>query len=398
MNHRLLASAIAIVLASTVACSGGDGDDAEIESVDSDGERSAETTTTAAGTDAPADAEPGADAAAEEAPVPLVLVMDASGSMNRTTAGGETLLDGAKQALSDVVRNLPDGTPTGLVLYGHRVPNTDEARGCRDIELVQPVEPLDRDALLATIDGYEAQGFTPIAGSLQEAARALPPEGERTIVLVSDGEETCAPPDACDVAEELRADGIELVINTVGFALGDNDQARTELECIAEAGGGQFHDVDNAADLADTLADVSVRERRQAELTGSALEGAPLPRDANTGETNTSYTDTVLANEENFYRFEIDAGSEVTGEVIVTYAGGEDCHGGGRFAEAWLTNAGDSPHDINSGAFPEPGGTATVIHTLPEEIDDDEVFLKVDTTRCDFPTAEFDVEFQVTVE
>lgn len=319
--------------------------------------------------------------------------MDASGSMEATDAEGRTLLHGAKAALGEVVGALPDGTPTGLLVYGHRVPNTDRANGCRDTELIHPVEPLDREAMLAAIDGFQAQGFTPIGRALEEAAAALPPEGERSIVLVSDGEDTCTPPDPCEVAESLRADGIDLVINTIGFALGDNDTARGQLQCVAEAGGGEFHDVADAGQLAETLADVSVRDRRQAELSGSELPGAPLPRDAATGEPNTAYVDTVLANEENYYRFEVTPGSEVSAEVIVT--GTSDQGGCRSYFNVWVTDAGADSYERDSLGAPDQGEAETV-HTDPVEVDADEVFIELDTTSCDDDeNAEFDVELRL---
>jgi hypothetical protein len=75
----------------------------------------------------------------EEVEGALLLIMDASGSMKREDDSGTRLIDGAKQALNGVVDALPEGTPVGLRIYGHRVPNTDQTRGCRDTELRAPV-------------------------------------------------------------------------------------------------------------------------------------------------------------------------------------------------------------------------------------------------------------------
>jgi Ca-activated chloride channel family protein len=157
------------------------------------GVRSATTTTTTGEPEADPDVEP----PAEEPTGAMVLIMDASGSMNELDADGQPLIDGAKQALRGVVEALPDDTNVGLRIYGHRFPNTDRANGCQDTELIHPVQPLDRAAMLTAIDGYQALGFTPIGLSLEEALTDLPLEGPRSIVLVSDGEDTCAPPDPC---------------------------------------------------------------------------------------------------------------------------------------------------------------------------------------------------------
>lgn len=387
----ILGAAMAATL-TAAACSGGDdgGPQAEIDSVSVGGG----TTAATGGDDTTASDDSGDEDGGPQAP--LVLVMDASGSMETTDGEGRTLLDGAKDALGEVIAALPDGTPTGLLVYGHRVPNTDEVNGCRDTELIHPVEPLDRQALLAAVDGFEAKGFTPIGRALEEAAAALPPEGTRSIVLVSDGEDTCTPPDPCEVAEDLRADGIDLVINTVGFALGEDDAARTQLQCIAEAGGGEFRDAADAGELAESLADVSVRDAREPQLEGTVLEGAPLPRDAATGEVDTSYTDTHLANEANFYRFEIEPGTEVTAEVIVTGLAGTS-NGCRRydFLHVWLTDAGDDAYADDFLVVPGSGETE-IIHLDPVTVDDDEAFIKI-ATDCDGDAEnQFDVEVRLS--
>ena len=92
------------------------------------------------------------------------------------------------------------------------------------------------DDIRGEVDDIEASGYTPMGPALRQAADELPDEGARNVVLVSDGLDTCAPPPVCDVAKELHEQGIDLIINTVGFLV--DDEARTELECIAEAGAG----------------------------------------------------------------------------------------------------------------------------------------------------------------
>jgi hypothetical protein len=129
----------------------------------------------------------GGATAQQERAAPLLLIMDSSGSMNETGPDGRPLIDVAKEALRAVVADLPDGALVGLRVYGHRVPNTDRVNGCQDTELIAPVAPLDRQRLTAAIEGFSAVGFTPIGLSLQQGAADLPPEGNRTIVLVSDG-------------------------------------------------------------------------------------------------------------------------------------------------------------------------------------------------------------------
>jgi Ca-activated chloride channel family protein len=156
----------------------------------------------------------------------------------------------------------------GLRVYGHRVPNTDKVRGCRDTELVVPVGPLDREVMIAAIGGFEARGFTPIGLSLREAVGDFPDAGRRTIVLVSDGEDTCAPPQPCEVAHEIVSEGIDLRVETVGFLIEAGSRAESQLQCIAEATGGSYRTVGEAGELAGALS----------RVVGEAVGGPVYPR------------------------------------------------------------------------------------------------------------------------
>jgi von Willebrand factor type A domain len=397
-NARRGALALALMAVLVTGCAVGtsedEGDQAATASNDATSDTGDDVTTTTTADDETREADD-----TDQQQGALLLVMDASGSMNQPDAGGQPLIEGAKQALHDVVAALPDGIHAGLRVYGHRVPNTDRENGCRDTELISQVAPLDRNALNHAIDGYQAVGFTPIGLSLQQGAGDLPPEGPRTIVLVSDGEDTCAPPDPCQVASELRADGVELVIHTVGFALPD-DASRQQLECIAQAGGGEFHDAGTAAELADTLEDISAREARRYETSGVALEGAPIPRDANTGQVGTAHVDTVLGHETNYYHFEIEPGTQVRGEMIVT--GNPHAEGLAFCANLSVTDRADQDYAYSDLAGVTDFSQTQIEETDPVVVDADEVWLKIVTDGCggslgNLPDSEFDVEFQLTV-
>lgn len=178
------------------------------------------------------------------------------------------------------MRELPDRAVVGLRVYGHRTPNTDRAAGCQDSELVVPVAPLDRARMLGAIASYRASGFTPIGLSLQQARNDLPPEGRRTIVLVTDGEDTCGTPEPCQVARDLTASGVAVRIETVGFFLRDNRVAERQLQCIAAATGGGYRRADSADSLAEELSAISSRAVREFTSSGQRVEGAPAAVDA----------------------------------------------------------------------------------------------------------------------
>ena len=248
----------------------------------------------------------------------VLLILDASGSMNRTDDNGVVLIDGAKSALTRLIGGLPEGSQVGLMIYGHRVPNDDRENGCRDTELVVPVGSLDRQGLLDAVDGVEAKGFTPIGRSLEEAAAALP--GERgTVILVSDGEDTCAPPDPCEVAATLSEQGVDVRVHTVGFFLADDEAARSQLQCIADATDGTYHEVDAvealAAELGVLIHDALPEGTEPIVIPldgGTTIESAPLLRFGTTGWSPNALQSTVdgaiKPGETRWYAFDVNDG------------------------------------------------------------------------------------------
>jgi hypothetical protein len=104
-------------------------------------------------------------------------------------------------------------------------------------------------AIASTVDGAKAQGYTPIAYSLGQAANDFPADAkERVIVLVSDGKETCRG-DPVIAARALAAKGI--TVHTVGFIV--DTAARGQLQAIARATGGTYFDAPVGPELPDTL-------------------------------------------------------------------------------------------------------------------------------------------------
>lgn len=220
----------------------------------------------------------------------MMLVLDASGSMAEPAAGGQTKIDAAKSALTTVVDTLPDEQPVGLRVYGATVFSAAEPGACTDSQKVVDVGTDNRDDLTAAIGDYAPYGETPIGYALQEAGKDLGPEGQRSIVLVSDGEPTCDP-DPCVVAEQLSADGIDLRIDVVGLNV--SGAARDALVCIADAGNGTYYDAEDAAGLVDSLTVAQTRASRPFDLTGEPVEGTADVADAPALEAPGQYLDRI---------------------------------------------------------------------------------------------------------
>jgi len=132
--------------------------------------------------------------------------------------------------------------------------------------------------MVSKVKGLNPRGYTPIGKSLQQAEKELPGQGARQIVLVSDGIDTCAPPPVCEVAKQIRERGVDIVINVIGLNV--DDQARSELQCVAKEGGGSYADAKDAASLKEQLVLKSTRNLQKYQSGGEQAHGTPTAADA----------------------------------------------------------------------------------------------------------------------
>lgn len=249
---------------------------------------------------------PSAHAAEVGTLAPVMLVLDASGSMNERV-GAETRIDVAKKAIGTLVDSAPEGSRLGLTVYGtgQSGSTTEKADGCRDVTVVQPVGAAQGSDLKAAAQAIRPLGWTPMGPALRKAADALPKEGPRSIVLVSDGEDTCAPPEPCQVARELAAQGLDMRVHTVGFAA--DTRTREQLACIARASGGTYADAPDAASLERELTRVTQRALRSYEPTGIAVDGGADPARA-AALAPGNYLDELTDKQVRYYSVDVPAG------------------------------------------------------------------------------------------
>ncbi|GAA3516716.1 VWA domain-containing protein [Actinocatenispora rupis] len=232
---------------------------------------------------------------------PMMLVVDASGSMADRDPSGGTRIAAARTAVHELVRQLPDGARVGLTTYGTHTGSSDaeKARGCRDVTVLRKIGPLDRGALTGAVDSLTPRGYTPIGRSLRTAVAALPADGPRSVVLVSDGIDTCAPPDPCAVAAELHRSAPDLRVHTVGY--GVDGAARKQLACLAQATGGTYADAPDAAALRQVLPRVSAGALRNYEPTGTRVTGTEDQDDAPVLAPG-RFLDVAVLGRERYYR------------------------------------------------------------------------------------------------
>ena len=199
----------------------------------------------------PAKNEPGkitaALAAGTKASSAIEIILDASGSMLQKL-GGERRIDIAKKTLTKLTATtIPAGTPFAFRVFGREV---DSCQTDLDV----PVGPLNPAAVAQRIAALVAKNGakTPIGASLDKVADDLKSvTGEKLIVLVTDGEETCGGDPAASI-ERLRKAGIGTRVSIVGFAL-DDEKLATTFRRWSDAGGGVFFDAKDAAGLDKSL-------------------------------------------------------------------------------------------------------------------------------------------------
>lgn len=180
-------------------------------------------------------------------PGSVEILLDASGSMLQRI-GAERRIDIAKHTLAKLVSEIvPAGTPFALRVLGRG------ADTCQS-ELDVPLGPLERAAVTAKLASLEARNNakTPLGASLEKVAADLSSaHGERLVILVTDGEETCGGNPASAI-KKLEQAGLAVRVNIVGFAL-DDERTKSALELWSEAGGGSYFDARDAQSLSDAF-------------------------------------------------------------------------------------------------------------------------------------------------
>ena len=176
----------------------------------------------------------------------IMLVLDASGSMWGQIEG-KTKVEIARETVADVLGTWNVDNSIGLVAYGHR-----RKGDCADIETLIEPGPLDKAAFLATVNGLNAKGMTPLSAAVEHAAGVLKSsEQKATVILVSDGEETCNL-DPCAVGTELEKSGVDFTAHVIGFDVSD-PKHQAQLRCLAENTGGRYFNARSADELSAAI-------------------------------------------------------------------------------------------------------------------------------------------------
>ncbi|PPD00046.1 MAG: hypothetical protein CTY31_09110 [Hyphomicrobium sp.] len=178
-----------------------------------------------------------------------MIVFDASGSMGGTDMNSVTPRIGkVRKALAQVLPEVAPIRPIGLTVYGPGYGNN-----CDSVELrLKPV--LDAtETIMAEVTALVPAGRTPLTAGVKLAADALAYRDKpATIILITDGEETCGG-NPCGVAAQLKREAKDLTIHVIGYkdplAAGGAFGSR----CMADATGGQYTAVETTDELIAAL-------------------------------------------------------------------------------------------------------------------------------------------------
>jgi Ca-activated chloride channel family protein len=181
----------------------------------------------------------------------VVIILDASYSMIEPLEGNETKMVAAKRVVLDALRRIPPSTHLGLRIYGY---TQNPLTACNASKLVVPLGLNNRPEIAKAILKIRPTGETPISLSIERsiAQDFIGVTGKKSILLVSDGMETCAA-DPCRVSMAQLRKGSDVTINTVALGLKHNPDAEKQLKCVALGTMGKFYRANTSAELADSL-------------------------------------------------------------------------------------------------------------------------------------------------
>jgi hypothetical protein len=194
-----------------------------------------------------------------------IVVFDGSGSMKKKM-DGKPKFEIAQDVMGNLVKDWNEDIKLGLMVYGHR------SKACDDIEMVIPIGNANPNQFIEAIKKIKPKGETPIAESLKQAAEKLNYiESPTTVILISDGEESCNA-DPCEMAKDLKSKGINLTVHVIGFDVSgkNKEKAQTQLKCIAKETGGKFFEAKDSEELKTALAETA--------KVVAEIEPAPLPK------------------------------------------------------------------------------------------------------------------------
>lgn len=194
----------------------------------------------------------------EAAPINILFLIDSSQSMKEnikvgTDNGGtkEPKMEAAKRVLQEALSRIPVDVKLGLRVFGNgfRGDFTD----CQQSTLLVPIGANNRTSIINAARSMAPYGLTPLTYALMQAENDLRYcVGPKTVILISDGAETCGG-DPCAYIDRLSRIGVKMKIDIVGVGLRRDKEAQDQLNCIAQKSGGKYYDANTSAELVNSI-------------------------------------------------------------------------------------------------------------------------------------------------
>ena len=163
---------------------------------------------------------------------------------------GRTKIEIAKEILEDALDWLPPDLSLSMRAYGHQYDR--KQKNCEDSELLVAPGTGNRGEIRSAIASLQPKGWTPLGYSLAQVSSDFGDfVGERAVVLVTDGIESCDG-DAPAEARALQKDGA-FPVHVIGFGLDGSREELSGLRAIADASGGRFISAASASELRRAL-------------------------------------------------------------------------------------------------------------------------------------------------
>jgi Ca-activated chloride channel family protein len=175
-----------------------------------------------------------------------MIVFDASGSMGTTDYALKLpRIARVKKSMATVIPEVAPLRRLGLIVYGEGAYND-----CDSIDLRMKPTPDAAAPMLDAIRGINPRGRTPLTRSVELAADALDYRNKpATVVLLTDGEETCGG-DPCRSAKALKAAAKDLTIHVIGYR---EQGGYFAARCMADQTGGKYESVKTEEELIEAL-------------------------------------------------------------------------------------------------------------------------------------------------
>lgn len=173
-----------------------------------------------------------------------VLLVDVSGSMD---GDGIAFAQSAGNAFLDAV---PADVSVGIVTFN-------------DVTQVLLAPTQDRQSARDVLGGLDASRETALYDGVAAALATLGSQGDRTLIVLSDGGDTVSSSTLDEALAALRASGAR--IHVIGFRTDDSQDA--VLEQMAEAGGGRVSSGSEPAALAEAFTETAAVLSSQVVVT-----------------------------------------------------------------------------------------------------------------------------------